>query len=212
MICGKIFALIIGVRIFLKLTWQYKLIFCHVFIAMFCEIYGRYIALVMHEHNVWLFNSYLFVGELLLMGIPAIGLINKKALKYFGSGLLFISTILWVTSLLQKGLNYFSPVAVISIYASLLIMYFVILFDCTFSSGEKLFTKPNFWLSLSVIIFFCCNIPNYGMYNYLYQNHPALQKSLFNITLILDFIRYPLTGYSFYLLGKQKPEAKITSI
>lgn len=198
----KIIALTFGVVNFRNLTIPYRVIFSQVLLALFCEVLGYYLSFGA-KHNIWLYNLYWLVGELWLMTVPGIILLRRAVLRRFLFFITIITTLIWIVKIYQHGLSKFSPFILLSIYLTTLLIYFIVLFHIALSTEEKLVKLPAFWLCLSVIIYFGCNIPYYGLYNYLESKEPKLLNQLFDITLVLNFIRYPLVAVSFYLMGRQ---------
>ena len=85
-----------------------------------------------------------------------------------------------------------------------LVYIYMSVMSVTLFGAGKVWLQPGLWLSISVISFSACTIPFYSIYNYLAQNDPVLLKQLFNIVLLLNFIRYPLVALSLYLYGSQR--------
>lgn len=201
-IAGKIVALTTGLLFFRYLSLPYRLVMLQVFLGMMAEVAGRYIVVRYHAHNIWLFNYYWLV-ELWVVGLAGILLLSNIALRRAFVGLLLIPTALWIYCIYTGGNDMHPSPAITAIGTALVAIFITVLFHASFHT-QKLATQPVFWLCLSVIIFFSGSIPFYSLFNYIYDTDPELLKKLFNITLVLNHIRYPIVAYSFYLLGRQQ--------
>jgi hypothetical protein len=67
---------------------------------------------------------------------------------------------------------------------------------------------PEFWLSISHVVFFSCTIPVHGLYNYLVDTSPDTLEKLYSIVNVLNHIRYPLVALALYLYGSQQAKAQ----
>jgi hypothetical protein len=63
--------------------------------------------------------------------------------------------------------------------------------------------QPLFWISVAMLVFYSCNIPYFGMVNYLATKDSGILKQLMQILFATNYIRYSLTIVSFLLLKKQ---------
>lgn len=208
---GKIFALIAGIYYFRFLSRPYKLVFLLVAIATFCESYGYYLNRVLHKaNNLWVFNLYMIV-EAWLMGVCAIYLVGNRKLKFLFILLLIIDTCIWFINIKLNSLDSFATLSMVCGSIVFTLMYLIILINGCIFNVKGLMLQPLFWLCISTILYFCCDIPYMGMRNYLHKEMPVLSKQLSFINTILDIVRYPLYGISFILLGRKKPvELKVT--
>ena len=201
-IAGKIVALTAGLMFFRYLSLPYRLMMLQVFLGMMAEVTGRYIVVRYHAHNIWLFNYYWLI-ELWVVGLAGILLLRNIALRRAFVGLLLIPTVLWIYCIYKNGNGIHPSPALTAIGTALVVIFITVLFHASFNM-QKLATQPVFWLCLSVIVFFSGNVPFYSLFNYIYDTDPELLKKLFNITLVLNHIRYPIVAFSFYLLGRQQ--------
>jgi hypothetical protein len=203
-ILGKIVAIFIGLYFIRRLSLAYRLILIQVFIAIITELAGSYIAHVLNQHNIWLFNYY-WLADMWLTGLAGYLLISNKHLKKWVPRLLIIATAIWVTTVITNGIDKqpLTALCLMSIIAA--IIYFAVLINVLFNSRQIL-KSPEFWLSLALILYFSCIIPFWGLFNYLYNTNPKLLGQLFQIIDILNFVRYPLVALSFYLYGIQQKQ------
>lgn len=200
---GKLVVLFFGVKYFRKLPFAYALIVFQVIFAVICEGYGFYLGHILHQNNLWLFNYYWIIADIGLTGIAGILLLEKKKLKIISVILLLVTLVIWLHNIIAFSINHYAPLVKASIHIALVIIYAMLLVDRLLFTNLKLGRQPDFWLCLSTLLFFGCNIPLYGLFNYLNSVSPQTLKKLFEISLILNFIRYPLVAVSFYLIGQK---------
>ena len=201
---GKLFAIITGGYNYKRMSIPYRITFFVVILAIFCEVYGYYISMPLpHKSNVWLFNWYIMI-EAIMVGIAAVFLVNNKRMKLFFSFLIVVNFIYWVVIMYTQNKPLLVSTSIISGCIMLSFMYIVILSNNSFIT-KNIATQPVFWLCISTIIFFGCDIPCMGLYNYTYETMTkSLAHKLATIHTILDIIRYPLLGVSFLLFRERK--------
>ncbi len=204
---GKIFSVFIGVYFFKYLSRPYKLVLLLIAIALFCESYGYYISKYNHAHNAWLFNIYIIV-EVWLLGISATYLINSTKIKNIFLLLLATNSLIWIGIILQYSIYVFANVSMVVGCCFITVIYVIVLYTNSLFSDKAALKQPVFWLSVSTILYFACDIPYMGLHNYMIQYMPSVSKKLGNINTILDIIRYPLVAISFILLGLKKGALK----
>jgi hypothetical protein len=202
---GKIAAIIIGLYFFSALLKPYRLFLFQVVIAMFVEILGYYLGAVKHQNNLWLFSSYNLV-DLWLVGIAGRLLLKESWLKKFIVPLIIIGTILWVLDFYIRGVKEMLIWFTLYQYSILLILYLVLLSGILFKNSN-VSNQPIFWVCISILIFYSVSLPYWALFNYINTKHPELALNLFNIKKVLNFIRYPLIGVAFYLLGRQRSQS-----
>jgi hypothetical protein len=208
----KLIPLITGIRYWWSLTLPYKLTLIQVGIAIIFELAGWTIAHYWHQHNLWLFNCF-HVIELWIMGMAGYFLFQSMAIKRNVILLLLLGTGIWTFTIIATGIFVFSTLCLVSLALILDIIYLVILIKTGLSGDERIQGKPVFWLRLSVIIYYSCNIPYYGLFNYLYKHNPHLHKLLFDVIIFnLNYIRYPFIALSFYLLGRKVAAPALKSV
>jgi low affinity Fe/Cu permease len=183
------------------LSRPYKLVVLQVVIALFTETTGRYIAVVLHQYNIWLFNIYWLVDFGLLCSAGYLLAQNKtqKKLIPYAAG---VTIAVLIVTMLMQGIH-LQPTLAASLMNIVLVYIYLGIMSATIHT-RKLWMQSGFWLSISVISFSACTIPFYSIYNYLLANDlPALGR-LFQIVTALNVIRYPLVAISLYLYGRQQ--------
>ena len=141
--------------------------------------------------------------EIWLLGVAAIKLMYLKAKRLFFL-VLIVYTAFWAINIAMSSVYVFASMTFISGLAILTAMYLIVLFNNSVFKSNSMLQQPVFWLSISTILYCSCDIPYFGLHNYLIANSPAIAHKLININTVLDVIRYPLVAISFILLGRQK--------
>jgi hypothetical protein len=202
---GKILAILIGLVYLRRLSTAWRLILLHVIVAIATETAGRYIGVVLHQFNLWLFNIYWFV-ELWLLSIPGLMLQHNYRMKRLAPGLLIGNSILWIWGF-YKGQMCDNLIVQQCINGIILVaIYFVLLVE-TMMHTTRVLRSPEFWLSVSTILFFAISTPLHGLMNYLIDTDPVALKKLFKIVMVLNDIRYPLVALALYLYASQQANA-----
>ena len=204
LVLPKIVAILLGIAFFRLLPRLYVLLLFQSVLALICESYGYYLGDILHQNNVWIFYYYTLI-ECWLIGIVGYQLLKKNSLQKVAIMLLFICTIIWLYDLMSLGIKIMSNRFLVSYGIVTVLIYIGVLSTRAFETSSLL-KNPIFWISVSFILYFGCTIPYFGLWNYLIDNSMRLANSLFNILLVLNIIRYPLIGLSFYLYGKQYKE------
>ena len=174
---GKFFSLIIGGYNFKCLSLPYRLVLLLIAIGSFCEFYGYYIFKHLHKSNQWLFNIYIII-EVWLLGMSAIYLINNHKIKKSFFLLLIINTIVWIFTIASNSIYLFATISMVCGSSIITLMYIIVLYSNSLFTGEKIIKQPVFWLCISTILYFGCDIPYMGLYNYITKHLPNLGKQL----------------------------------
>jgi hypothetical protein len=206
---SSLIAILTGFYYFRKISFAHKLILVNLILIFCSEILG-YITSFNKAGNVWVFNIFYLLPELWLMGLAGRMLAQNSVIKKLTLFFIAIGTLLWLWHITKNGVHIFSNWTLLYMGFALTIIYFDLLINSLFA--KNLLQQSNFWLSLSVILYFSCAMPYFGMYNYLASKAPNLLDKLFYINSTLNFIRYPLIAFSFHLYSKQKlRESTITA-
>jgi hypothetical protein len=202
---GKAFNLAVGGYYFRRLPFPYRLVFYLTAVALLFECYGFYLGPHLHRNNSWLFNIYILL-DAWLMGTAAIYLMNIRK-RYFFFGTLVVETVIWLVNICVYSIRIFADVAMVAELALLTIMYLFLLYSSSVFKKSNILYQPVFWLSFPTILYCACDIPYFGLHNYIIVHAPTLAVEIAVINTILDILRYPLIAISFILLGRQKQVA-----
>lgn len=179
----------------------YKLILIHVIIITSCEIAGNYLSYG-NKNNSWVFNIFWILPELVLMSWAGAYLIPNRTIKRTIPFLVVLGLVLWAGSIYINGINTFANYYFLYVCLVLIVIYLSVLLGNLFDAAN-ISKQPFFWLSLSVLLYFSCDLPYFGLHSLLIDKYPVMAHRLYNINTVLNFIRYPLVAVSFYMLGKQ---------
>jgi hypothetical protein len=138
-----------------------------------------------------------------LIGLTGIYMLKNKLLKRIFLFFLILNIIIWIINIAANTIYVFATISMI-IGCAIMVMLYIILLLNNILFNSNVLKQPIFWLSLSSILFYGCDIPYMGMNVYLSTHMPAMALQLSKINFILDIIRYPLVAISFILLGRQK--------
>jgi hypothetical protein len=61
----------------------------------------------------------------------------------------------------------------------------------------KFRAQSEFWIAVGLIIFYSCNLPYLGMYNFLYRNYDGLAEQLKEVLQPTDCLMYALFIYAY---------------
>ena len=200
---GKISALLFGAYYFRYLPRAYKLIFYLIVIATICESYGYFIVHYLHRPNIWLFNLYM-PTEVWMLGLSAIYLTINSKVKNIFFLLLIINTVVWLITVLNNPISSFANFSMVCGCILLTTMYLYISLTNVLFKKINTLKQPIFWLCLSSILYFGCDIPYMALHDDLAKYSPSLGLRFDYINVTLDIIRYPLIAISFLLLGRQR--------
>ena len=195
-------ALVIGAYYYQYLSRAYRVVLLLALIALVSEVAGQYIRHNLHEHNVWLFNLYMPL-EPLFLGVVSIDLVGSRFYKKLVYCFIILNFIIWGIELYRNSLDSFASFSMICGCFLLVGIYTYTLFFISMHNNSTLIKIPSFWLCLSVILYFGCDIPYMGMFRYWPTYKTAIIK-FSNINQLLNFIRYPLVAICFIMAGNQK--------
>ncbi|MGN6568824.1 MAG: hypothetical protein ACTHJ0_12770 [Flavipsychrobacter sp.] len=200
-VAGKIVAILIGVYCYKFLPKAYRYILLQVTLALVCEVVGEGVEKIYHKNNLWIFNLYL-LAETWLNGLAGIVLLKNKSIKVAIHNTLFLLTVIWIINVYSNGMQIFANWCFVASAIATIIIYMLVLFNNAFSK-QSIFTMPAFWLSISIILFFGCDLPYFGLRNYLLKHSVNIEEQLYYVNYVLNFLRYPLIAICFFLCKRQ---------
>jgi len=205
LILGKSLALGIGAYCYKYLSQAYKLIMLQVAIALLAECYGRYLGLK-GQHNAWVFNLQ-NLADLLLTGWAA-KLLTGKPINKVIPFLLLLFTGLWAVNIYVDGFYQLAAWFFVSSCILLVLLYIAVLFNKSLFSNKRILEEPATWLAISVILYFGCSVPYFGLYHYLISNFSVTARNLWAINMWLDVLRCPLIAVCFLTAAKQQKQLR----
>lgn len=205
MITGKFVTLLTGLYFYRQLSIPLRLILLQTAVALFCECVGKYFAM-RQQNNLWLFNYYMIV-DFVLMGTAAMYFFEKRKTKIILAGIMTALTIIWLINIYKTGIYTLANTFFLLDCIFLAVVYFIILFRTTLFKGVPLLKTPLFWLCGSVVLYYTGIVPYKAIENTLIASSVKLAAKLFMINQVLNIIRYPLVGITFYLVGSKSKVA-----
>jgi hypothetical protein len=76
----------------------------------------------------------------------------------------------------------------------------VVMFRLADTSTVRLARLPAFWMLLSVMLYFLCIIPVFGLHNYFAVRNAQLARVIYPMNDVLFMLRYGLFAWSMVLL------------
>jgi len=186
---------IVGIYSWRYLTLPFKLIFFQIICASFADITGRILEIYLNN-NIFLYNAYLFI-ELWLVGLAGWYMIRNKTYQKWLMAFLIICTVVAIVSISITGIKVFANWAFLMECLLLTITYLGILINLLISNKGNITKEPVFWLCIGIITYFGCNVPLFGMLNYLVEYHPLLGNYIYRIDHVLCIIRYSFVAVGF---------------
>jgi hypothetical protein len=193
-----------GVVLYRKMDKVFRLVLLFAILSLLCDYLG-WVITSLFGTNLWLGNFY-YLGSFLILIIACKNIMELKYRKLIDYTILIVS-IIWLANVMNFGINHYLTWSFLVIDIVVIISYLYILLTAVITA-EKIVQSPLFWLSLPIILFFGCNIPLLGYYNYLIEHDLLLLGKLYNIMIILNYICFPLFGIAFYLQGRKALNTK----
>lgn len=201
----KVVALIFGVYFWKKLDLGYKVLLAQVLFAFIAEAAGKILS-VKYYPNAWVFNIYMLI-EFLLLSIAASLFITR--FKKIVIVIISCFVIAWVLQAYNSGLTkLFNWLFVLS-SLGITVMYAAILFMHGMFTKRHFYSDPLFLVCVSIVVFFACIIPLFGLLNYLIKDDIIIAKKLYLINVGASIFRYSLVAIAFYLYGRQAKRAHV---
>ena len=203
-VCPKVIALIIGAYYYRYLSTPFRLILGIVLLGALTETGAFLYNLTLHISNAWIFNIYM---------ISEFGLYCAAVWYFFPANIrklvpvIFIADFsVWVYQIARHSVFEFSIISLITGALLISVLYFVVLVLNILHSDQALSKNPLFWLSVSILLYYVCGIPAMSTITEQIDAyvHKRVNIPMININNLLNATSNLLTGYCFYLLGKQK--------
>lgn len=199
----KLSVIIVGMYYFFNLSLPYRIFIFQAAGAIITETTGLAIVRSFHQSNLWVFNIF-YLLEHWMLALAGFCFLRKIWASRIIIPLLLFITLVWVWGVYTSGIFVFYTSFGLAHHIILVLIYLAVLYYSIVFRRVKLRKHPQLWISLSVIIFYGCELPFQGMFTYLAEHHPEILKALFHpIVWTLNFIRYPMTAYALYLAGSQ---------
>jgi len=155
--------------------------------------------------NQWVYNLFLLLEATVLMSLVRV--VGRSALlARIALGCLVAIALMWMWEVkLEDG--FFVWVNNTFVLAALfyIVLYTIALVSLADTVLAPLWRAPEFWLSLSVVVFFGSMIPYNGVLNHLWRTDRSLAASLYSINEVLLCVRYGFVGVACFLYTRAEP-------
>lgn len=206
-VSAKCVAIIIGFYYRKTLPYQYRLLVWQVIIALIAEVLGKYLNLIHHSNNSWVFNIYM-LAEVILIGWAGSFFIDNKSTQSLIKTSVCGFILLWIYYYYSLGIsNLFNWFFVLSSLFSVGVYTYIILRRVLFSGN--IYSNPVFLICISIIIYFACVIPLFGTIKFLIKDNAVIAEKLYLINAFANVLRYALVAIAFYLYGRQAKRAHV---
>ncbi len=150
-------------------------------------------------NNHILFNIYIPIDFLLMLF--ATRMMLGRQFWMIGGGGIGAVFAAWIYSIVRTGPHVFANQAMIVSAIVLMIAYFLVLLrQVQLERSEQ--TYGIYCIAISVMLFYCCIIPNMGFMHYITRLDMDLASRLTNITHVVSSLRYILTGIGLFLIAR----------
>jgi hypothetical protein len=181
----------------------FKLFFFDLAFVAVIESFGMYL-FTFDKPHLWILagnaNIY-FTFEFTLILFIALRLFSGSFAKRLLLLALIVYYVIWVIGLFSNGIfaiptqnMLFGAIVSTVIFLALLIQMI---------GKPNISQQPLFWISIAMLIFYCCNIPYFGVLNYFAKKDSEILRQLVQILFITNYLRYSITIIAFLLLKKQ---------
>ena len=150
------------------------------------------------KSNIALYNSFMLV-EFEGFAWYYLQIIKFSSIKKIVIIFLYLFPLFWlITVFFIFGINHWNSYLVIA-GSSFTIFLSGIFYYQLFTASEliKLTKSPEFWIATGMMIFYSCNLPFLGMFNFLTKSYATLAYKLESILQVLDAVMYSIFIYAF---------------
>jgi hypothetical protein len=150
------------------------------------------------KSNLPIYNSFILV-EFMMYAMFFFYIVEIKWFRKFIITFMMLFPLLWLISVFYifgiSGWNSYIQVAgsTFTILASIVFLYQLY----TQEELVSLSRNTEFWISVSLLVFYICNLPYTGMLNYLIKNYEPLAVEFAHILTLLNIVMYSIIIYAF---------------
>lgn len=183
----------IGITRRKNLSPTLRLVTLQVILALTAEVSGYFIALKTGT-STWFLNIYIPIDFAMMLAIWSS--IRFKPQKLVFSGILLFTYIaVWTYQFATTRMDVFINMAYLFGCTSVvaLFLYTIAVVIQSYPTNRERITL--YLLCLSAIIFYCGQIPLFGLINILSQEYAAISRKAFQVNFVLEVIRYSLVIY-----------------
>jgi hypothetical protein len=194
-----LFCLGAGLFYYKRIPVPYRLLVFQALAAATFELWGTIsVQLFPGRSNQIYFNFYLPI-DFFLMLFAARNALGKHFRTFAIAGTIgFLLS--WIFSVARAGINTLAWPAMICYAIILTIAYFIVLLRNSQQPGGR-HTTGLYFIAVSVMLYYCCTIPTFGLMDYLFKKDMKLATNLFSINHGLNVLRYFCTGIGLMLMA-----------
>lgn len=170
-------------------------------LGVLAETYGKAFWIMYHQPNSWIFNIYMIIEFALYCAAAAYYLpaFIRRLLPY----IVGLQAIVWLTQIVRFSIFQFANFSLVVGSLILTVLYMVILVTQTMHATRALVKNPLFWLCISVVLYYACDIPAMTKFTteveaYVNKNtaeiHVDINQTFSNISCIAICFCFLLTG------------------
>jgi len=159
-------------------------------------------------NNQWIYNLYLVVEFTTLCAmILCLAPDRNRARVRTVVGVVVYAVAVVVNVRSNGSVRVFATQALLVGGLVLALLALVVMYRLADTSTVRLARLPAFWMLLSVMLYFLCIIPVFGLYNYFAVRNEQLARVIYSMNDVLFVLRYGLFAWSMVLLrGALKPQ------
>jgi len=197
-ICSSLICWVTGVVVFRRLPTTFRLLVIHAFLACSIDILGVILVRAYGYHNnQGIFNFYMPFDFLLMLFAARIGF--GKHFRLFSIIGISIFAVSWLLSLSINGPKQFANQALIVCAIVLTIAYFMVLLRNVHEERSH-HTTGIYCISVSVMLYYCCTIPHFGLIHYF--SNGELKLAGYYVNDALSVLRYIFTAIGLVYLSR----------
>lgn len=203
--------MVLGMLYYNRMPLPYRLLFWINVLGLFVESSGHFISHNLHQANLWLFNIYLLVD--VAINIYLARFFVRPAVSKFIPLLIFIHVLVWMYVVHENSFVNFAYMSLVAASLIITILFLFILIDKVMHSDVGLTKDPLFWLCLSMILYYACDIPYMSTLAFDANDFIHRNNYLHGIDIndILNAASPLLYVFSFVLCAHQRKPLKTIS-
>ena len=195
---SMLFCIVIGRMYYGRIPTSFQLLVLHACVAVLTDVIGTVLTKTEYRHNQALYNFYLPL-DFLLMLFATRRQLGRRFRPFAITGCVVFFSV-WLLSIAANGLQILATNAFICQAIFLAAAWFlVLLHNIQQPPGRE--TTGIYLIAISVMLYYCCIIPNFGLMHYLVRRDMKLTSRLFIINDVLNISRYFCTGLGLYLIS-----------
>lgn len=179
---------------------HYKILSVLLGMTLLVEVLAQIVFPLLHiksKYRNGLYNAFALI-EFLFYAYFYYQISTKKWLKKAQLFFLLFYPVFWVLLVFDRGGLFAFHGSVIATGG-----FFIVCFALAYLYflSDKVATKPihkipEFWISIGLVLFYCCQTPYMGSMLYLVEKHLELAQALLYLSLAINIIMYLLFGYA----------------